>query len=310
MQNLNISVIICCHNSSPRLSAALAHLARQILPNDIVWEIVVVDNASTDDTATIAKTAWAEFGSPVELRLIHVQQIGLAEARKAGIMGTSGQIIIFCDDDNWLKEDYLSIVYSIFDRNMRVGAIGGQSNAAFELGTAPPNWFSINAEKYAIGKQSLQTGNVTSRGFVWGAGIAIRAEPLRQILRSGVRYLLSGRKGHQILSGEDSEMCAWLIIAGYELYYDERLIFAHFIPENRLTISYLNGLNKGFQASDKVLSAYRAFINLTILSAHKGARTTKYFVSIAKNCAKIFIQGTKVARNINLIRKVFSKPSK
>jgi len=53
-----ISVVICCYNSASRLPATLQHIAEQSLDSEILWEIIIVDNASTDNTAEIASTYW------------------------------------------------------------------------------------------------------------------------------------------------------------------------------------------------------------------------------------------------------------
>src|SRR4249919_3030237 len=57
-KNHGISVIICCYNSSDRLAQTLEHLSRQIVPRQLSWEILLVDNASTDDTAEKALAIW------------------------------------------------------------------------------------------------------------------------------------------------------------------------------------------------------------------------------------------------------------
>ncbi len=52
------SVIVCCYNSAARLPHTLAHLAGQIVPEDFFWEIILVNNASTDNTVECATAIW------------------------------------------------------------------------------------------------------------------------------------------------------------------------------------------------------------------------------------------------------------
>ena len=96
-----VSVIICCYNSSKRLGETLKHLSVQKI-NDTPCEIIIVDNASTDNTASLARETWDALGSSIPMRIINESKPGLSHAREAGINASSYTYIIFCDDDNWL----------------------------------------------------------------------------------------------------------------------------------------------------------------------------------------------------------------
>jgi len=58
MNNEGISVVIACHNSSKRLPQTLEHVKQQNVPEHVQWEVIIVDNASTDNTAQIAQSIW------------------------------------------------------------------------------------------------------------------------------------------------------------------------------------------------------------------------------------------------------------
>ena len=53
-----VSVVVCTHDGAARLPATLAHLVSQTVPAGLAWEVVVVDNASTEATGTVAREAW------------------------------------------------------------------------------------------------------------------------------------------------------------------------------------------------------------------------------------------------------------
>src|SRR5688572_4707126 len=101
------SIIICCHNSSKKLPHTLMGIATQNVSN-LVCELILVDNNSTDDTAAIASEIWRQLGHPFPLMIANENRPGLIYARKAGINLASNEIILFCDDDNWLPQDYAS----------------------------------------------------------------------------------------------------------------------------------------------------------------------------------------------------------
>ncbi len=67
---ISVSVVLCCHNSVERLQPTLTHLAAVQVPPGMSWEVLVVDNASTDDTAARAAELWAQVGAPAPLRVL------------------------------------------------------------------------------------------------------------------------------------------------------------------------------------------------------------------------------------------------
>jgi glycosyltransferase involved in cell wall biosynthesis len=125
----SFSVIVCCYNSSERLPITLRHLAALSVEKIDHWELIIVDNASTDDTATVARRLWASFGSDIACTIIHEPQPGLIFARKAGLNAARFSMVLFCDDDNWLPPNYLSLAVKIMEEHPDAGAIGGRAEA-------------------------------------------------------------------------------------------------------------------------------------------------------------------------------------
>src|SRR5439155_12302864 len=85
-----ISVVVCCYNSAQRLPATLGHLAAQEVHEGLDWEIIVVDNASTDETSRAAHAAWPApptcGGYPgAPLRVVFEPHAGLSNARQRGL---------------------------------------------------------------------------------------------------------------------------------------------------------------------------------------------------------------------------------
>src|SRR5688572_10602380 len=98
-----ISVIICCYNSSSRLPETLKHLANQSVPGKINWELIVVNNASTDNTASVAETEWAKYNLEIPLHVVDQPVPGQSAARDKGYEVASHEYLLYVDDDNWLK---------------------------------------------------------------------------------------------------------------------------------------------------------------------------------------------------------------
>jgi cellulose synthase/poly-beta-1,6-N-acetylglucosamine synthase-like glycosyltransferase len=137
-----------------------------------------------------------------------------------------------------------------------VGACGGAGEAVPE--TDLPWWFEKFQGHFAVGPQCADAGDVTwTRGYLWGAGLAIRKAAWSQLIAKGYRSLLTGRKGASLTAGEDTELCFALRSAGWRLWYEPRLRFKHLLPAGRLQWSYLRGLHRGFGAAEAVLDAYQ-----------------------------------------------------
>jgi len=97
-----VSVIICCYNSSAKLPATLGRLRSQSDSEAIPWELIVVDNASSDDTVAVARQHWPS-GGRVPLRVITETRRGVAYARDAGFAAARYDVVSFIDDDNWVS---------------------------------------------------------------------------------------------------------------------------------------------------------------------------------------------------------------
>ena len=264
LTDVRCSVVICTFNGATRLRPTLESIAR--CGADFSVEIIIVDNNSNDSSAAVAQRIWdetdnREFG----FRVVNEATPGLAFARRAGVREARGDIIVFCDDDNWLDPSYLIIAVEVMG-NSGIGAVGGQGEPRMD-GPLPTFMYGAGHD-YAIGVQSLRSGDVTSsRGYLWGAGLVVRRRDMIQLYECPGFPLLSGRKGAQLAAGEDSEICAGLRLLGRRLYYDDRLRFAHWIDAERVTIEYFANLRDGIRASGPLLQYYEALRELRARSS-------------------------------------------
>jgi glycosyltransferase involved in cell wall biosynthesis len=243
-----ISIIICCHNSAVRLPETLRHLFAQDVKLDIDWEILVINNGSTDKTANVARAEYAASKSKIPFKIIEEKQVGLNYARIAGLQHSTYEYMIWVDDDNWLQPDYINLAYQVMKENPNIGILGGIGIPVLEV-EAPP-WFEKYRLAYATGKQAQQTGEILNYGFLYGAGAVIRKSAWYYIIKHGFKSVLTDRKGNALSGGGDVELGNALRLAGYKLWYDEKLIFNHFIPKERLTWEYILKSTKGTGESD------------------------------------------------------------
>lgn len=192
--------------------ATLAALSGQTFSE--AWELLVVDNNSSDRTADIARARWTR--SDVPLTVLSETNQGLMWARLCGLAAARGEWICFVDDDNHLAPDYLSIADEIFDRNELVALVGGQATPAFEVD--PPGWLTPGHWKaLACGPQGIAEGLVDHP--LYGAGICLRKAAWIDLKGSGWEPILQGRSGNVLLSGEDFEMALVAVCRGWRIYY-------------------------------------------------------------------------------------------
>ena len=248
-------MVVCCYNSVDRLPMTLKHLAQQRVPDDLPWEVIVVDNASTDATATVAQQLWHEFGSTGSFRVVAQSIPGLTAAREMGEQVAKYAFVVFCDDDNWLADDYVSTAYEALRSRPRAGLIGGQGSPV--IAGDPPPWFERYARSYALGPQGVASGDVSeAKGYVYGAGFVLRRSAWDDLRRRGFVSQLTGRKGTALSSSEDRELCYALRLLGYEVHYVEDLRFQHEIPARRLSWNYFLKMVEMANRTTPVMDAY------------------------------------------------------
>jgi glycosyltransferase involved in cell wall biosynthesis len=253
MNKPGVSIIICCHNGEHRLPETVRHIAQQTVPDFIPWEFILVDNASTDQSVNVTEAIWGFYKPAGKLRVVSETSLGLSFARARGFQEARYDFVIMCDDDNWLMPDYVSMTYRIMDMNNRIGALGGLGELIFEQ--APEKWIT-GTRMFAAGAQWHSTGKVRSCRL-YGAGCVIRKSAYEKLKQVGFKSLLTDRKGTELSSGGDHELCYALSIMGYDIWYDERLRFSHFITKERLTWDYFVRYAKESTACFDVLTSYK-----------------------------------------------------
>lgn len=251
-----VSVIVCCYNSVSRIGETLRHLAQQKISAPLPWEIIIVDNGSNDATAQVAMDYWKKFDSTINLSVVNEPILGLTHARASGMKAAKYDVIIFCDDDNWLSEQYVEKAYAVMMQNSMVAVVGGQGIAVTD--GELPEWFEQYKRYYACYPQAAQTGQVTGpSAFLYGAGMAVRKSVINEVYTRGVTFLLTDRTGNSLASGGDTELCYLVRLLGYQLWYDDRLTFKHYMPQQRLTCEYLSKLVIGIGYSSMKIVVYQ-----------------------------------------------------
>ena len=255
-----VSIIICGYNSSSRITPTLEALQKQqFTKQPVSWEVILVDNASTDNTKQVAEEVWKR--NPVtQLRVIKEEMPGLMNARKRGMENAVFDIVSFIDDDNWVETGWVQKVFGIFAADEKTGACGGRSEPVFE--NKKPEWFDEYQSSFAVGSQADQTGIINdTKGFLWGAGLSFRRSLWNELHDRGFKNITLGREGKKITAGEDTELCYAIRLLGYNIFYSNELLLKHFMPVNRMNINYLEKMCEGFGKAFARLNCYKVLLD-------------------------------------------------
>ncbi len=279
-----ISVIICCYNSSLRLPETIRHLAEQKFSTPIPWEMVIVDNNSTDDTKEVALREWSKYDVNIPFIIVEEKLKGQAKARIKGIEASKFDYILYCDDDNWLFPDYLERAYHILEDHKNVAACGGYGIPVFE-NNEKPEWFDRFQGSYAVGPQ-LPYDGILPQNLLFGAGFTFKRHVHNQLKEAGLKKILSGRQEGKLTSGDDYEMSVQFKILGYDLYYDSNLKYYHYIPAFRFDNAYVIRLFKAFGEASAVTIFYDYAVRLDKITSYY---YFKQLIKVSYNTCKSFV---------------------
>lgn len=242
---MTLSFIICTYNRDRYIYQCLSRLAANARPNE--WEIILVDNNSTDNTPAECQRFAAEC-HPSNYRYIVERQQGLSYARNRGIAEAKGDWLVFLDDDAMVGPDYVANLLALLRDNPTAGAFGGQITPFFE--DAAPKWMS----RWTMGFVSaIDMGNrvcLFPKGkFPIGANMGISRRTVEQV---GVFNTALGRNKENLLGGEEKDIFLRIQALGIPIYYFPNIGVRHCIPARRTTKDFIRRLGYGVGVSERL----------------------------------------------------------
>jgi glycosyltransferase involved in cell wall biosynthesis len=253
--SFGLSIVICSYNGVERLLNVLDHINYLIIPEGLDYEVLMVDNASTDGTTDWLNKTSVSSNWKFKLSVISESKQGLNFARLTGVRNARFDWILFCDDDNLLDSQYLQFWHYTIDTFSDVGAVGGCGIPILEIPV--PDWFNRYKHSYAVGSQQEKTDYLKHGESLYGAGMFILKTPVLGLLDRGFNMVMSDRNGGKLCSGGDLEWCYLLQLSGWKLYYHEKMIFHHQIATSRLLWSYYVNLKSGIASGAGLLFTYQ-----------------------------------------------------
>lgn len=253
----SLSIIICYYNAGVKLIPTLTHIKNLDISGWEAVELILVNNCSDDNSNELAKNNLKDFNK-FTWKIINEATPGLSNARLKAFSESKADFLLFCDDDNWLSPDYITKAIGIFKNDPEIAVLGGKGKPVSEI--TIPEWFDKYKNFYATGEQMPRSGLVKgSRNVVYGAGMFVRRSAWDYIVSRGFKFYSLGRTGKKLSSGEDSEMCLAFQIAGFKIWYEDSLLFSHYIEPKRLTLSYCKKLDQ-INSIYFITNYYRRFL--------------------------------------------------
>jgi GT2 family glycosyltransferase len=236
--DVRLSVIVASLDRAHLLTGTLEALERQVVPGDLEWETIVVDNGSVDDTPSVVAAFAATWRVP--LRRVVEPIRGLSRARNRGIAEARGSIIAFTDDDVLPPRDWVAGIVAAIDR-WDADGLGGRILPRWEA--PPPPW--LEHDPAMLGHLSIliatkpRVFEPPAQPQVWGANMAFRRSVFEAIGGFDERL---GLRGRQLFRGEDTEFAARAMRHGFRVAYDPEVVVHHRIGPERMRRSYLRRL--------------------------------------------------------------------
>jgi glucosyl-dolichyl phosphate glucuronosyltransferase len=229
---MSVSVIICTFNRCEMLARALDSVAASAVPDTVEWEVLVVDNNSTDQTRDVVQDFRRRY--PGRFRYLLEPEQGLSHARNAGIRESQGDVLVFTDDDVTVDSPWLrNLTTALQDREW--AGTGGRIIPVWSC--PPPRWLRIHRPRvigcFVAFDRGSEAGPLTEPPF--GANMAYRKVMFTKY--GGFRTDL-GRCGQNMIGNEEIEFAQRLLTAGERLRYEPSAVVHHPVLEDRLTKEY------------------------------------------------------------------------
>jgi glycosyltransferase involved in cell wall biosynthesis len=241
-----LTLIICTYNREKYIYNVLKSIAANNFPTT-QYEIVIVDNNSTD--ATARECARFHADSPnVDYHYCVEKNQGLSYARNRGIAEASGDVIIYVDDDATVNTGYLQAYYDFFAHNPNAWAAGGPVIPVYE--SEKPKWLShftkaLLTAYFYKGKKI----KAFKSGFPRGGNAAYRKETFD---KTGLFNVDLGRKGGNLMGAEEKDIFDKMRAASLRVYYLPGAVLYHIIPPAKLTTDYFNTLTVAIGRSEQL----------------------------------------------------------
>lgn len=285
-----LSLIIATYNRAQSLLRTLRSVVSQSAAPEL-WECIVVNNNSTDNTAEVFARFAAE-NQGFDLKMVTEVKQGLSNARNAGITASKGEYVAIVDDDETLESSYIESYIEFFDSFPTAMAAGGAVRAEYE--SHRPRWMSHYTERMIANPIDLDVVVTLfpSSRVPAGGNMAFRREIFDRV---GLFNPRLGRNGQSLIGGEENDLFARLRAAGELLYFVPNAAIYHHIPDAKLTDEYFDRLSYNVGKS-KALRAQSDEEFSELMASERRKRVVTYILAALYTIALQSIKGQYLIR--------------
>ena len=253
---MNCSIIIPTHNRGPLLRQSLKSLADLTVPEGMAVELLVVDNASTDDTAHVVEQSAG--GLPFPVRYLVEKRLGASHARNRAILEASHEHLVFLDDDMLVDPGWLE-AYAKAQASHQPDAVVGPVEPWHESDPQTMPWLTPRMLDFVTSSfarkgdrlrllRSEECHEVSSCNFAVRRQVAIDAGGFNTSL---------DRSGRGMLAGGDTELGEKLGLLGKRIAYVPGCRIRHFISRHKVSPEGLRSRWRGLGATQRALMDLR-----------------------------------------------------
>lgn len=238
---LKVSVAICTWNRARLLDQTLAGLRELHIPPQVEWELLVVNNNSTDHTESVL----AKHAGALPLRTLFEKRAGKSRAANLAITEAQGELLLWTDDDVRVERDWLAAYVEAARRWPSAAVFGGIVEPWFEQ--APPAWvrdaLPLFRDVFALSGEAFprEEGILDGSVHPFGANMALRTAVQR---RFPYDPRMGPRPGSHVRN-EDAELMERLRRDGQQMVWVPAAKVAHHVPVERMTIAYVRDWKRG-----------------------------------------------------------------
>jgi glycosyltransferase involved in cell wall biosynthesis len=270
---VEITLVICTYDRRDSLLETLETVATQAATN--AWEVLVVDNNSSDGTAEQVEARAGRF--PVPLRVVREDRQGRSFALNHAIDAARGEILIFTDDDVNLRPGFIAAHAAAY-ADPAVAGVGGRIVPIMPENTPP--WMLAMAEGasggltglYDFGDELREIDPGAGMLLPFGANMSLRREVLRKL--GGFRTDLGW--GRTFVPGEESDVFGRLRSSGGRIVYQPDAVVEHRFQASKATLAYYLKFEAGcgralvlmteFTPAQRIRRIFREALNLAVFS--------------------------------------------
>jgi glycosyltransferase involved in cell wall biosynthesis len=230
---MHVTVAIGTWNRADLLDAALTSLAKATIPAGVTWDVIVVNNNSTDHTEEVLDKHLGRL----PLTRLHVPRQGRSHALNAAIERLTGDLVLWTDDDVEVAENWIASYVDAACRWPDAAFFGGRIVPRFpggEPGWLRPAWRTL-AEVYAERELGDEPFAIDRKRLPFGANLAVRVAVQK-------RYPFDpelGRRGALLLAGEETALLQqWLSEGRVGMWVPQSRV-DHIVTPDRAELDYI-----------------------------------------------------------------------